>query len=73
MNPIVTAQYGMFAAAQRFDASAQRTAGAAVSGSPTDLAQEAVTQIGASEAFKANIAVLKVADRMQQDTLDLLV
>ena len=37
-----------------------------------DLATEAVEQISASSAFKANIAVLKTADDMQQTLLDIL-
>jgi len=72
MNPIATAAYGMFAASQRFDASAQRVAGMGASDSDVDLAQEATTQVEAKTAFTANVAVLKTADKMQQSLLDIL-
>ncbi len=72
MNPISTAQYGLFAASQRFEASAQRTAMAGNPNADIDLAVEAVEQISASNAFKANIAVIKTADDMQQTLLDIL-
>jgi|APCry1669189241_1035207.scaffolds.fasta_scaffold18219_2 flagellar hook protein FlgE len=73
MNPIATAQYGLFAASQRFEASAQRTAMLGDPNSNVDLAVEVVEQISASTAFKANISVIKTADEMQQSLLDILV
>jgi flagellar basal body rod protein FlgC len=72
MNPIATAAYGMFAASQRFDASAQRVAGMGAADSDIDLGQEATTQVEAKTAFTANVAVLKTADKMQQSLLDIL-
>lgn len=72
MNPIATAQYGLFAASQRFEASAQRTAMFGNPDANIDLATEAVEQISASSAFKANVAVLKTADDMQQTLLNIL-
>ena len=45
MNPIATAQYGLFAASQRFEASAQRTAMLGDPNSNVDLAVEVVEQL----------------------------
>jgi flagellar hook protein FlgE len=36
-----------------------------------DYGQEAVTQIQASQSFKADVGVIKVADKMWQSLLDL--
>jgi len=72
MNPIATAAYGMFAASQRFDASAQRVASMGQPGNDVDLAEEATTEIEAKTAFQANVAVLKTADKMQQSLIDIL-
>lgn len=72
MNPIATAAYGMFAASQRFDASAQRVSSMGAPDSDLDLAREATTQVEAKTAFQANVAVLKTADKMQQSLIDLL-
>lgn len=70
MDPISIARYGMMAATQQLTASATRIAGAANDGS-VDYAREAVTQIEASTAFKADVGVIKVADEMWQSLLDL--
>lgn len=70
MDPISTARYGMMAATQRLNASASRVAGMAGDGG-VDYASEAVTQIEAKQAFKANASVIKVADQMMQALLDL--
>jgi flagellar hook protein FlgE len=70
MDPISTARYGMMAATRQLTASASRIAGAA-GGGAADYATEAVTQIEASQAFKANVGVIKVADEMWQSLLDL--
>ena len=72
MNPIATAAYGMFAASQRFDASASRVASMGAPGSQLDLASEATDMVEAKTAFAANVAVLKTADKMQQSVLDIL-
>jgi flagellar hook protein FlgE len=69
MDPISTARYGMMAATQQLTASATRVAAAA--GGGVDYAQEAVTQIQASTAFKADVGLLKVADQMWQSLLDI--
>jgi flagellar hook protein FlgE len=74
MDPISIARYGMMAATQQLTASATRIAGAGL-GAPgddnVDYAKEAVTQIQASTAFKADVGVIKVADEMWQSLLDL--
>lgn len=70
MDPISTARYGMMAATQQLTASATRIAGAASDGN-VDYAQEAVTQIQASQSFKADVGVIKVADEMWQSLLNL--
>jgi flagellar hook protein FlgE len=70
MDPISTARYGMMAATQQLTASANRIAGAAGDDN-VDYAQEAVTQIQASQSFKADVGVIKVADQMWQSLLDL--
>jgi flagellar hook protein FlgE len=74
MDPISIARYGMMAATQQLTASATRIAGAGI-GAPgdgnVDYAQEAVTQIQASAAFKADVGVIKVADKMWQSLLDI--
>jgi flagellar basal body rod protein FlgC len=70
MDPISIARYGMMAATQQLTASASRIAGAASDGN-VDYAREAVTQIQASAAFKADVSVIKVADKMWQSLLDI--
>jgi flagellar hook protein FlgE len=71
MDPISTARYGMMAAQQSLSASASRVAGMADPSSDVDYAQEAVTQIQAKQAFKANVGVIKVADEMWNALLDI--
>jgi flagellar hook protein FlgE len=74
---IDTAAAGMFAAADRFTASAQRTVAWSVEQGKTeqkiDLAHEAVEQISAKTDFKANAAVIKTADEMTGALLDMKV
>lgn len=70
MDPISTARYGLMAATQALTASASRIATGGASGD-VDYAREAVTQIQASQAFKADVGVIKVADEMWQSLLDL--
>jgi flagellar hook protein FlgE len=76
MDPISIARYGMMAATQQLTGSATRIAGAgagmgASGGGDVDYATEAVTQIQASTAFKADVGVIKVADEMWQSLLNL--
>jgi flagellar basal body rod protein FlgC len=70
MDPISTARYGMMAASQRLDASAERVARMGADDS-VDYGQEAVEQIGAKQAFSANAGVVKIADQMWQALLDI--
>ncbi len=72
MNPIATAQYGLFAATRRFEASAERTARMGDSSFDVDYGAEAVEQVSAKQEFSANIAVIRTADEMQQSLLDIL-
>lgn len=71
MDPISTARYGLLAASQKFEASATRVAGLGAEGSDTDLASEAVGQVEAKTAFKANISVIRIADSMWDSLLQL--
>jgi len=70
MDAISIARYGMLAAERTLEASALRVSQIAADGA-VDLAQEAVQQIQARQAFKANIGVIKVADEMWQALLDI--
>ena len=76
MQVLNTAAAGMFAAADRLSASAQRTAAWGVEESQTeqkiDLAHEAAEQISAKTDFKANAAVAKTADEMTGALLDII-
>ncbi|PZU72339.1 MAG: hypothetical protein DI531_13190 [Brevundimonas sp.] len=68
MQALSIAAAGMADARLRFETSARRTAQA-----PLDnLAEEAVEQIEAKTAFKANAAVLRTADDMTGTLLDIL-
>lgn len=75
MQVLNTAAAGMFAAADRLSASAQRTAAWGQEQSQTeqkiDLAHEAVEQISAKTDFKANAAVARTADEMTGALLDI--
>ena len=70
MDPISTARYGMMAAAQQLGASGSRVARMA-GDSSIDYAAEAVNQLEAKQAFKADVGVIKVADEMWQALLNL--
>uniref|UniRef100_B0SYM4 Flagellar basal-body/hook protein C-terminal domain-containing protein n=1 Tax=Caulobacter sp. (strain K31) TaxID=366602 RepID=B0SYM4_CAUSK len=76
MQVLNTAAAGMFAAADRLSASAQRTAAWGVEEGQAeqkiDLAHEAVEQISAKTDFKANAAVAKTADEMTGALLDII-
>ena len=67
--PLTTAAAGMQNAANRFEASARRTA----TGALDNLAVEAVEQIRAKQDFAANAAVARTADEMTGTLLDVLV
>lgn len=68
MQALPIAAAGLLDAANRFDASAHRTAAA-----PLDnLERETVNRIQADNDFKANAAVIRAADRMTGTVLDIL-
>ena len=68
MQAIAIAASGIAGAADRFAASAARTARDALA----DLAGETVERMSAETALKANVAVLKTADEMYGSLLDIL-
>lgn len=70
MIAMVTAQYGMLAAQRRFEDSASRVARMDVEA--VDLVQEVVAMAMAKTDFAANAQVIKAADRMTRDALDIL-
>jgi flagellar hook protein FlgE len=72
MNAIATAQYGLFAAGQRFSASAERVSRMGDPNADVDLGSEVVEQVSAKAEFSANLAVIRVADDMNQALLDIL-
>ena len=77
MQVLNTAAAGMFAAADRLGASARRTAAWGLEQSQADqkvdLANEAVEQVSAKTDFKANAAVIRIADEMTGALLDMKV
>lgn len=70
MDPISTARYGLMAASAQLSASASRIAVSGATGD-VDYAREAVTQVEAEQGFKADVAVIRVADSMWQSLLNL--
>ncbi len=68
MQVSAIASAGITAAVARFDASARRTAEAPLD----DLAGQMVERLQASSEVKANVAVLRSADAMMGDLLDIL-
>jgi flagellar hook protein FlgE len=70
MDPIAIASYGLFAASRRLEASAGRVAGMSMN-SDVDLGREMVEQISAKHQFKASINVIKTADEMLGELLDM--
>lgn len=66
MDAINIGVAGIYAATDRFEASAERTASG-----KGDYAKEAVEQISARTALEANVAVIKTADRMTKRLLDI--
>ncbi|HEY9219888.1 MAG TPA: hypothetical protein VIO94_17710 [Phenylobacterium sp.] len=63
MDPIATAQYGMMAATQRFEQSAQRVAQAG-GGGDVDLVEAAVEMAMAKTAVSANAQMMRTAHEM---------
>jgi len=72
MDPIATAQYGLLAASRRFETSASRVARMDVPGESVDLASEVVEQISAKHQFSANLSVIRTAQDMTGELLDIL-
>lgn len=72
MDPIATAQYGLLAASRRFETSASRVARMDVPGESVDLASEVVEQISAKHQFSANLSVIRTAQDMSGELLDIL-
>jgi flagellar basal body rod protein FlgG len=72
MDPIATAAYGMFAASKKFEASAFRVAQMGDPNADVDLVAETVEQISAKHEFSANVQVIKTADDMLGDLLDII-
>jgi flagellar hook protein FlgE len=72
MDPIATAAYGMFAATKKFEASAFRVAQMGDPEANVDLVTETVAQITAKNEFSANVQVMKTADDMLGDLLDII-
>jgi len=70
MDPIRTALGGLQAASARFEASAERTARIGADDS-VDPASEVVEQVRASQQFKANLGVVKIANQMWSDLLEI--
>lgn len=71
MQALSIATSGLTAATARLDASAQRIA----RWSPTsevDLGREAIEQVMAKTEFKANVTVIRTADQMMGELLDIL-
>jgi flagellar hook protein FlgE len=74
-SALTSATTGMLAASQRFEASAARTArlGTDLPGADNvDMANEAVEQIQAADAFTANVRVARTAADMSKQLLDIL-
>lgn len=69
MNPIAVAQYGMMAASRRFEASAGRVA---QQGFEADFARETVEQVSSKAEFSAGLNVIRTADEMMGDLLDIV-
>lgn len=66
MNALSISASGMTAAAQRFDASARRTAAGGA-----DPVSETVEQVSAKSQFEASAAVVRTADKMMGVLLDM--
>ncbi|MFZ5721699.1 MAG: flagellar basal body rod C-terminal domain-containing protein [Pseudomonadota bacterium] len=71
MDPISTARYGLMAASRRFEASAVNVAQMGVEGADVDVAGEMVEMISAKTAFSANLSVIRFAQDMWDELLQL--
>ena len=71
MQVFSIASAGLQTAYRRFEQSAVRTAGVGAPDANVDLASEAVEQVSAKHAASANISVIKAADRMLGELLDI--
>ena len=72
MDVLATAASGLVAAGGRLAASAARVARAGADGD-VDLTRETVALVEAKTAFKANLAVVRIADEMWSSLLELQV
>ena len=72
MNPIATAQYGLFAAGQRLASSAERVSRMGDPSADIDLANEIVEQVSAKQDFRANLAVIRTSNEMTDALLNIL-
>lgn len=70
MDPIATARYGLMAASQRFEASAVQIANLGT-GDSVDLGEQVVEMTQAKTAFSANLSVIRFAQDMWDDLLNL--
>jgi flagellar hook protein FlgE len=73
MDVTAAAKAGMASAMHRFQESAQRTANMDAPGARVDLAAEIAAQLAAKAEFRANLMVLRTADEMIGESLDLKV
>jgi len=73
MRVMAIASAGLQTSMQRFEQSAQRTAMVASPYADVDMAQEAVEQISARTSFSANVQVIRTANQMMGELLDLMV
>ena len=70
MSVTTTAMTAMAQANQRLEASAERVARSGEAGSDVDIGAEMVEQTRAKETFNAGVMVLKAADKMVGQLLD---
>jgi flagellar hook protein FlgE len=73
MQVLAIASAGLDASMRRFTQSAQRTAQFGSPYADVDLAHEAVEQIQAKASFSANLTVIRTADQMLGELLDMTV
>jgi flagellar hook protein FlgE len=71
MQVLTIAAAGLTRALGRFEASAVRTAQLADPNAEVDYAEEAVEQISAKHEVSANLAVIRTADEMLGELLDI--
>jgi flagellar hook protein FlgE len=71
MSVSTMAMTAMAQASQRLEASAERVSRSGQAGSDVDIGAEMVEQTKAKEAFNAGVMVLKAADEMVGQLLDL--